>query len=122
MSAKILVLENDKDILEIITLILSGNGIDVLPTSHDNLFKDLFGYQPQLLIVDHMQTAEKRDLAIFQEIHSHSNFKSLPIILISASFRIDEFAKSCKATAYISKPFDIDYFTNTVTKVLVAVA
>jgi DNA-binding response OmpR family regulator len=118
MSGNVLVIENDDDILEIITFLLEDNGLIVFRTTTARLFEDLSLYSPILLILDHIQVAEKRDLALCERIHSQSYIFKPPIILISSSFHIDTFAQNCKANAYISKPFDINYFIDVVNEVL----
>ncbi|HEX8607861.1 MAG TPA: response regulator [Pedobacter sp.] len=118
VSGNVLIIENDDDIFDIITFLLVDNGLVVYRTTIDALFDDLSFFRPKLLILDHIQVAEERDLALCRRIHSQSEIFKPPIILISSSFQIDAFAQSCKATAYISKPFDINDFIDVVNEVL----
>jgi DNA-binding response OmpR family regulator len=117
MREKILILDDDKDILEILTLILTESGYKILSLSNGKkIFDEIKNFEPDLILMDVM-LGDMDGLAICKAIKSKSQYKDLPVILISATHDMDEFLDQPGApNDYMEKPFDIDLLLSKVQK------
>jgi len=109
MAKRILVIDDDEDILSILDIIFAEEGYDVVlqntgtDTDHIKLFN------PDLILLDvriagYHKTGDK----ICEEIRGEASMEKIPVLLVSAEFDVHERASSCGANGYISKPFDIN--------------
>jgi DNA-binding response OmpR family regulator len=110
MSKKILILDDDADILEIISLLLVDNGYEVRTLScGDTVFEDIKDFQPDLILMDVM-LADMDGRAICKNIKENHLTYFLPVILISGTHDLAESLHLPGApNDFVAKPFDIDY-------------
>ncbi|MGI4749131.1 MAG: response regulator [Janthinobacterium lividum] len=107
MNKKILVCDDDVDILEMLVLLLETYGYDVISESKSpNVFDTIAKENPGLLIVDLWMPLMSGDLVI-KQLRNFSETKYLPIIMISACMDGQQTAAIAGASHFISKPFDI---------------
>ena len=118
MNKLVFIADDDKDILEIMSLILKTHGYDVQTTTNANILFDLpHGAKPDLIILDiWMSGIDGRD--IFVKIKKDGYFDSIPILFMSASAQLDEIIKQYPAEGYIAKPFEMDYLISTVSQTM----
>jgi DNA-binding response OmpR family regulator len=121
MSKKILIIDDDPDILEILSLILVESGYEVRMLScGDTVFDDIKDFRPDLILMDIM-LAGMDGRAICKEIKENHLTDFLPVILISGTH---DLAKSLDLPGapndFIAKPFDINHLLAQVEKQLVA--
>ena len=99
---KILVVDDDKDMLDLIEYILASRGFDVYTHSTGLHVPEIVkGYSPHIILLD-VQLAEIIGTDICNELKKSFN---IPIIIMSGH----RFTSShqCNADAYISKPFNM---------------
>jgi len=115
MSKKVLVIEDDKEILNIISLVLEGDGLITILSSSGAVLQDLTGIEPDLILMDEWLGSELgSDLC--RNLKSDLATNGIPVILISALSAIDRIALEAGADAFISKPFDIVELSETVNR------
>jgi DNA-binding response OmpR family regulator len=121
MSKKILILDDDADILEIISLLLIDNGYEVRTLScGDTVFEDIKDFQPDLILMDVM-LADMDGRAICKNIKENHLTYFLPVILISGTHDLAESLHLPGApNDFVAKPFDIDYLLEKIEKQLAA--
>ena len=109
---KVLVVDDDEDILEVVELILTRNGFEVQthPTSQ-NVPEIVNNYHPNLILLDVLLPGKSgteicRDLKL-----SHTD---LPIILFSAHAIQEKEVNRCNADGFIKKPFDMKNLIGTI--------
>lgn len=109
MGEKILILDDDKDILEILTLILTESGYEINSQSQGNrIFEEIEEFKPDLILMD-VRLAYMDGMAICREIKENILYKHLPVILISAAHDLERALDLPGApNDYLAKPFDID--------------
>ncbi|KAA5536179.1 response regulator transcription factor [Taibaiella lutea] len=108
MNNKILVLDDDQDILNIISFILMNKGYRVLTLNNGKeIFKTIKQFHPDLVLMDIMLgTMDGR--IICRDIKNTSGLENLPVILISASHDLAHCLHQKGApNDFIAKPFDI---------------
>lgn len=106
MNKKILVVDDDPAILEVIQIILEDNNYDVTTSLSGKIFEDL-NKLPDLILLDVLLSGEDgRD--IIKKLRSNEHTKKVPVIMISAHPSAGDAVLKLGANDFISKPFDID--------------
>ncbi len=121
MIKKILIVDDDSDILEILSLVLVQSGYEVRMLScGDTVFDDIKDFQPDLILMDVM-LAGMDGRAICKEIKENHLTYFVPVILISGTHDLAESLHLPGApNDFIAKPFDIDYLLERIKKQLAA--
>ena len=112
---RILAVDDDKDILEVLKFILEDSGYDVdLLSNGNNLFEKIKSSSPDLILLDIMLgSLDGRQLC--KDVKQHSETHNIPVILISASHNISSSMNQTGApNAFIAKPFDINVLLDTI--------
>jgi len=106
---KVLVVDDDIGIRDIIKLILDDEGYEVneLDNGHQ-VDSTIACWVPDVILLDVMLgDMDGRDIC--RHLKSEKNTASIPIIIISATHsRYTLPQKNCAANDYLEKPFDID--------------
>ena len=101
---KVLLVEDDKNIVEIVEHILTTYGFDVY--SHNSglgVEKVISEYNPNVVLLD-IQLPGKLGTQVCKDLKETSD---IPIILFSAQPNQAELVKESNANAFLDKPFDI---------------
>lgn len=116
MRKRILILDDDKDILEILSLILMEEYEIKALNCGDRVFEEIEEFKPDLILMD-VRLAHMDGLAICRDLKENVLTSSLPVILISATHDLDKSLNLPGApNDYLAKPFDIDILLNKVEK------
>ena len=109
---KILVVDDDKDILNVVQQILVSHGFDVKTHSTGLNVPDIvMHYHPNLILLD-IRLPGKLGTEVCKELKQiHTN---LPILLFSAHADQGEAFAICDADGFIQKPFDIKNLIDTI--------
>ena len=103
---KILVIEDDKDIADLLEMVLSDRYIVLAKRNATNIIEELTRFDPQLIIIDN-QIGQRNATEIMEEIRAAGIFGHIPCVLFSASHDIENVAQTIQAAAFIAKPFDL---------------
>lgn len=114
---KILVIEDNKDILEVLDIILTDDGYEVISCSDGTSINNLKNINPALILMDELLPGVKGSELCLQ-VKSDSELKHIPVILISAAQSLEHIATRCGADAYVAKPFDIELLSSLVKSVI----
>ena len=107
MRNRVVVIEDDKDILDIIDYILADEGYIVNKFDHLVQIETLTQLEPSLILLDN-KLAEGFGNTLCLLIKSQPAVKHIPVILLSASSSLAQVAEKCQADGYLSKPFNIE--------------
>lgn len=120
---RILAVDDDSDILEVLQYILEDSGyeVDTLSDGH-NLFDTIKTKHPDLILLDIMLGGmDGRELC--RKLKSRHETHDIPVILISASHDISKSLDQKGApNDFIAKPFDIDVLLRSINRQLNAAA
>jgi len=107
MKKRILVVENNSDILELISLVLEEAGYEVNSFSTEkNIFDHIVELQPDAILLDIVQpTVQGTELC--RQIKEAEGTSHIPVIVLSTHPQIKKVKEVC-ADEVIPKPFDID--------------
>ena len=119
MAKKILIVDDEPDLLRITTFILKKAGYAILSaTNCYEAFDSVKNDTPDLIIMDLRLPIISGDQAC-KQIKSDSKLKHIPIILFTASINnISEVLKVSGADDYLVKPFDADELLKKVKKII----
>ena len=116
MKKKILVAEDDQAILEVIKIILEGEGFEIVSTDEQDTVHVLIAqHNPSLILLDIWLSGYDGG-KIAKHLKSKSDTKHIPIIMISANNETPQISKESGADGFLLKPFDIDDLLNIVKK------
>ena len=105
---KVLVADDDKNIINIIRYSISNDQFEVLEaTNGKEALGMVFAISPDILILDIMMP-EMDGYMVCEELKKHDSTKNLPIIILSAKSSIDDKLKAIGfgVDDYMTKPFD----------------
>lgn len=119
MKRKILVLENDADILQIISHILTDEGYQPILCKTDEGIVDLIlHHQPDVILLDIVSPSEQ-GTRLCRTLKENSATSHIPVVVLSTHSRIEVVKEIC-ADEVIEKPFDIDLLLEVVKEQLAA--
>jgi DNA-binding response OmpR family regulator len=110
MKKKILVIEDEPIIAEMISIILEEQGYSVISLADTaRARKKLHDNEVNLAMLD-INLKGETGKSLCKYIKRHKDLKHIPVILVSANMEIERIKEECGADDYIKKPFDLDYF------------
>ena len=107
MNKRVLILDDDPDILQICSIVLKKKGFDVSTLNTSNQVVDqVRTYQPDVILMDNWIPGPggieaTRALKLSAETHD------IPVIFFSANSNVTQLAREAQADYFLQKPFDI---------------
>jgi two-component system phosphate regulon response regulator PhoB len=120
---RILAVDDDKDILEVLQYILEDSGYEVETLANgQDIFDTINQNPPDLILLDIMLgNLDGRDLC--RKVKTNKETRNIPVILISASHDVSQSLNQIGAPDdFIAKPFDIDELLGSISRQLNAAA
>src|SRR3954469_26054530 len=117
LMQKVMIVEDDEDILFVVTFILKQNGYTVIPIADgEKAIPEALASKPDLILFDiNLGRYDGRHLCLELKTVHHMQ---VPILLFSANVTLASTINMYKADGFIAKPFDMDMLVNTVRKEL----
>jgi len=105
-KTKILVVDDDKNLLDLIHMRLEGSGYDVAAVSHENEAKAIAVKETFDVSVIDLQLVNQDGLSLMEELHLIH--PEMPVIILTAHGSIESAVDAMKRGAfnYLTKPFD----------------
>ncbi|MDQ0782488.1 two-component system response regulator [Chryseobacterium sp. W4I1] len=116
MKKKVVLIQDNEDILEIMDQVLEDEGFDVTASLTTEPIEKIDEIEPDVVIVDDHIRGNKKGSKVIEELKTDPETEDVSAVLTSTSYDLAEKAKECKADDYIEKPFDIDHMINVVKK------
>lgn len=108
MQRKILVVDDDKDIVEPLTLILESEGFQVGSVTKGSLvYSKIISFKPDLLLLDILMSGSD-GRAICKKLKRNKKTKQLIIIMMSAHPNAKKDSEEIGADNFIAKPFETE--------------
>ncbi len=104
---KVLIVDDDNELLEMVSLVLSSRNMDVTTLNHAvNIQSAITAASPDLILMDiYLGDYDGRDLC--HQLKTSDQFRQIPVILYSAGFITAESVKDSLADDFLQKPFEI---------------
>ena len=109
---KLLVVDDEQDILEFLKVILEDEGYIVVTTDKDDYLEQLNNDIPPDLILLDMLLSGKDGREIVKYLKMNDKTKQIPVIMFSAHPDAQEVTRQAGADDFVAKPFEIDQLLN----------
>jgi len=109
MCQKILILDDDTNLLETLSILLVDNGYEVKALSDGGkVIEAINEFNPGLVLMDVM-LADLDGLRICRDIKQRAGMQNLPVILISGHYDLERaLSQQGAPNDFLAKPFDLD--------------
>jgi len=109
MAKRILVIDDDQDILSILDIIFAEEGYEVILQDTGATADEVKLIGPDLILLDiRIAGFSKSGDEICAEIKHELELTAIPVLLVSAEPDVHQRASLCGANGYLNKPFDIN--------------
>ena len=116
---KIVIFDDDEDILSICSYILEEQGWEVHTFSDcNNIVDKVSAIRPDVILMDNWIPDDGGIIAT-QKLKQNEDLKNIPIIYFSANSDIELLANHAGAETYLAKPFDLEELERVINSVLV---
>lgn len=114
---RVLVADDDADILQIVEVVLALKGFEVKPVSRgEDILQEAAAFKPDVILLD-VNLSGQDGMRICKELKSHLHgFRHIPVILFSAMYNLTEKLSECGADDFLAKPFDNDQLVDIILK------
>jgi two-component system, OmpR family, response regulator VicR len=108
MNKRILIIDDNEDILEMLGIIFQDSDVDVVLSRTGMTGDEIKVIHPDIVLLDvqingYSYTGDE----ICKEIKSHPVISHIPVFLISAEDDLAGISMGCAADGWFSKPFDV---------------
>lgn len=116
---KILVVNDDDDVLETIQLILEIGGYEIVPLNNTKLvFDSINDFKPDLILLD-MVLGKIDGGLICSQLKSNAKTKHIPLLILSAFYQLNELESlHCTPDDFMSKPFKMNVLLEKIERLL----
>ena len=117
----ILVVDDDEGILEVVQIVLEGEGYKVETSQNGDKLQDLEKNKTDLILLDVLLSGrDGREIckALKRDIFT----RNIPVVMLSAHSDASKVADGSGADGFLEKPFDVDVLIETVKKYLESAA
>lgn len=117
---KIIIFDDDEDILSVCTYVLEEQGWEVhVFTDCNQIIDKVTSVMPDVILMDNW-IPDTGGIVATQTLKSNDALKNIPVIYFSANSDIQLLAKQAGAEAYLAKPFDLEDMERIIDGVLAA--
>ena len=107
MNKKVLILDDDLDILQICTIVLRKKGFDVETLTNSNqVVNKVNHYQPDVILMDNWIPGPG-GIEATRTLKTKPETQDIPVIFFSANSNVTQLAREARADYFLQKPFDI---------------
>lgn len=105
---KVLVVDDNKDIVWVVETILKRYGFEVMTTlKGEEVLKKVEAFHPQLILLDVFLSGID-GIEICNKLKESDHTRSIPVIMFSAHTNRKDVMKFCPADDFLQKPFDVN--------------
>ncbi|SHM67582.1 response regulator [Mucilaginibacter sp. OK098] len=116
---KIIIFDDDEDILSICSFILEEQGWKVTAFADcNNIIEKVSNIMPDVILMDNWIPDDGGIIAT-QKLKQNESLKGIPIIYFSANSDIELLATHAGAETYLAKPFDLEELERVINTVLI---
>jgi two-component system response regulator VicR len=109
MAKRIVIIEDDTDILELLVYLFENEGYQVSSFTKGREAREISQLMPDVVLLDvNLAGSAKRGDQICSELRKLDLTVPFPVMLLSAEKDLATLAAACMADGYMAKPFDID--------------
>jgi DNA-binding NtrC family response regulator len=118
-TKKIIIFDDDEDILSICSYILEEQGWEVHTfTDCNDITEKVAGISPDVILMDNW-IPDAGGIIATQTLKKEETLKNIPVIYFSANSDIQLLAEHAGAESYLAKPFDLEELERVINSVLI---
>ena len=107
MNERVLILDDDLDILQICAIVLKKKGFEVFTLNNSyQVVEQVNTYQPDVILMDNWIPGPG-GIEATRTLKLDSSTQDIPVIFFSANSNVSQLAREAKADYFLQKPFDI---------------
>jgi CheY-like chemotaxis protein len=107
MTKRVLILDDDIDILQICTIVLKKKGFDVQTLNNSSqVVSQVRTYQPDVILMDNWIPGPG-GIEATRLLKLDPDTQDIPVIFFSANSNVTQLAREARADYFLQKPFDI---------------
>ena len=107
MNKRVLILDDDLDILQICTIVLKKKGFDVQTLNNSNqVVNQVMDFQPDVILMDNWIPGPG-GIEATRLLKQAPETQDIPVIFFSANSNVTQLAREARADYFLQKPFDI---------------
>ncbi|HEY6900312.1 MAG TPA: response regulator [Puia sp.] len=107
MNKRVLILDDDPDILQICAIVLKKKGFEVSTLNTSNQVVDqVKHYQPDVILMDNWIPGPG-GIEATRQLKTFPETQDIPVIFFSANSNVTQLAREAQADYFLQKPFDI---------------
>ncbi|GAC1313582.1 MAG: hypothetical protein NVSMB24_36990 [Mucilaginibacter sp.] len=115
MKKKVLILEDDRDLLDILKMVLEEKGFTIIVSENMLSLDEIYFINPDVIIIDDW-LREGYGSQLCEKLKQNQLTSHFPVILTSAVYRLRQTAAQCNADAFLEKPFELKQLTDMIHK------
>jgi two-component system phosphate regulon response regulator PhoB len=117
VKKKVLIIENDADIRDIVDYILAEEGFTTLTIPEPETMQHILQFAPDVILIDEFINS-KPGHRLCLKIKNTPLLNKIPVIVLSTANDIELIATECQANDYVRKPFDVKEMVEKVVRVV----
>jgi CheY-like chemotaxis protein len=107
MKKRVLILDDDLDILQICTIVLKKRGFEVFTLNTSNrVLEQVKAFQPDVILMDNWIPGPG-GIEATRTLKLDTSTHDIPVIFFSANSNVTQLAQEANADYFLQKPFDI---------------
>jgi DNA-binding response OmpR family regulator len=107
MGKRVLILDDDLDILQICTIVLKKKGFEVSTLNNSSqVVEQVKTYRPDVILMDNWIPGPG-GIEATRTLKMDSATQDIPVIFFSANSNVTQLAQEARADYFLQKPFDI---------------
>lgn len=107
MTKRVLILDDDMDILRICTIVLRKKGFEVQTLNNSNqVVNQVMNFQPDVILMDNWIPGPG-GIEATRLLKQDPQTQDIPVIFFSANSNVTQLAREARADYFLQKPFDI---------------
>lgn len=115
-SKRILIVDDDPAIVESLHFVLEDSGYSVDSYENGNMLEKSFkSNRPDLILMDYLLPGDD-GCTLTKKIKQKKEIQNIPVIIMSASYNIQDLVAKSGADGFLAKPYDIDQLLETIEK------
>ena len=117
MNKRILIIENDHDIRQIVEFILQDQGFETLSIPEPADLSELMDFRADAILLDEFINSQPGH-RLCRKIKQVPALAAIPVIILSTAHDIELIAQECEANDYLSKPFNVEVMVDKVVRIV----
>ena len=118
MPGRVLIFDDDADLLEVCCIVLRSKNYEVNGCNKcSNILNEVRSFSPDVILMDNW-IPESGGVIATQRIKNDLELKRIPVIFFSANEQVEDLATEAGAEFFLQKPFEIDELESVVSKAI----